>query len=191
MDITRIGIKLFLANPKVHVESVVQVFHAWIQQQALAGNLLIDVADYLHVPTGPGVVLIGHEANYAIDGGLPGVGLLYQRKRPMEEGDLKGRLAHAFREALSAAWLLEREEKLKWGFDLWQMQIRIADKLNAPNTAETFGRLKPEIEGFLKGMLGGVEFTLEQNGDERVAFEVMVRVKKLETVEMLLSRVQV
>ena len=63
MDSSRIGIKLFLANPKVHLEDVVTVFHSWIQQQALAGTLLIDVADYLHVPTGPGIVLVAHEAN--------------------------------------------------------------------------------------------------------------------------------
>src|SRR3954471_23499207 len=112
MDSHRIGIKLFLSTPPAHPEAVVPVFHSWIQQQALAGNLLIDVADYLHVPSGPGIVLVGHEANFSTDQAEPGYGLLYQRKRPLEEASFAGRLGHAFRAALGAAWLLEQDPKV-------------------------------------------------------------------------------
>jgi hypothetical protein len=192
MDSSRIGIKLFLANPKVHLEDVVTVFHSWIQQQALAGTLLIDVADYLHVPTGPGIVLVAHEANYATDQADPGTGLLYQRKRPLPEADLAGRLAHAFRDALSAAWLLEQDPKLgpAWKFDTRRIHLRIADKLNAPNSAETFAALKPELTAFFAKLLGTSEFVLEHYSDARVPFEVRVAAKDLQPVESLLTRVQ-
>src|SRR3982750_4095688 len=130
MDTSRIGIKLFLTAAPAHPEAVVPVFHSWIQQQALAGNLLIDVADYPHVPTGPGVVLVAHEANFSTDQAEPGPGLLYQRKRPFEETTFDGRLAHAFRDALGAAWLIEQEPKLAgWKFDTRRIHVRLADKL--------------------------------------------------------------
>lgn len=192
MDAYRIGIKLFLANPNAHLEKTVPVFHSWIQQQALAGNLLIDVADYLHVPSGPGVVLVGHEANYATDQAEPGAGLLYQRKRPLPEGDFAGRLAHAFRDALSAAWLLEQDPKLgpAWKFDTRRIHVRLADKLNAPNTAATFAAIKPELTAFFTKLLGTSAFSLEHYSDDRVPFEVRVAAQNFQPVETLLARVQ-
>ena len=42
------------------------VFHQWIRD-SVCPEMLIDVADYRHVPAGPGVMLIGHEANYSLD----------------------------------------------------------------------------------------------------------------------------
>ena len=190
MDSSRIGIKLFTANPSTHLEDVVPVFHSWIQQQALAGQLLIDVADYLHVPQGPGVVLVGHEANYATDQAEPGLGLLYQRKRALPEGDLGGRLAHAFRDALSAAWLLEQDAKLgpTWKFDTRRLLVRVADQLAAPNTAETFAAMKPELTAFLTKLLGTSEFAVEHYAAPN--FEVRVTAKTYQSVESLLSRVQ-
>ena len=44
-------------------------------------ELLIDVANYAHVPKGPGVVLIGHGSDYFMDEGEGRLGLLYNRKR--------------------------------------------------------------------------------------------------------------
>lgn len=44
---------------------VVATFHEWIASHAL-GEVLIDVADYSHVPGGPGVVLIGYDYNYSV-----------------------------------------------------------------------------------------------------------------------------
>lgn len=192
MDAYRIGIKFFLANPNAHLEDTVPVFHSWIQQQAIPGTLLIDVADYLHVPTGPGVVLVAHEANYATDQADPGTGLLYQRKRPLPEADLAGRLAHAFRDALTAAWLLEKDANLgpAWRFDTRRIHLRLADKLNAPNTAATFASLKPELTAFFTKLLGTSDFSLEHYSDARVPFEVRLATKNFQPVENLLARVQ-
>ena len=192
MDSSRIGIKLFLSDPNPDLHQVVGVFHSWIQHQALAGNLLIDVADYLHVPTGPGVVLVSHEANYSTDLADPGAGLLYQRKRTLPEGDLAGKLAHAFREALGAAWLLEQDAKLspKWKFDTKRIHLRIADKLHAPNTPATFAALKAELTAFFAKLLGTSDFVLEHYKDERVTFEVRLAAKTSQPVEDLLARVQ-
>jgi hypothetical protein len=192
MDSSRIGIKLFLPNAHPHLEDVVPVFHSWIQQQALAGNLLIDVADYLHVPSGPGIVLVAHEANYSTDQADPGTGLLYQRKRTLPETTLDARLAHAFRDALSAAWLLEQDAKVgaAWKFDTRRIHLRIADKLHAPNTPATFASLKPDLTAFFAKLLGTPDFALEHYTDDRVTFEVRLTTKSAQSVETLLARVQ-
>ncbi|MBY0396577.1 MAG: hypothetical protein K2X91_08940, partial [Thermoleophilia bacterium] len=80
-DAVRIGVKLYAEDPAaVRPDRFIPVFHGWIQRGAVPG-LLIDVADYAHVPQGPGVMLIGHEADHAIDLGEGRPGVLYQRKR--------------------------------------------------------------------------------------------------------------
>jgi hypothetical protein len=38
---------------KIDLEAVIPVFHRWIQEQ-IFDELLLDVANYSHVPDGPG-----------------------------------------------------------------------------------------------------------------------------------------
>src|SRR3954452_22308966 len=84
-------------------EAFVVVFHNWIKKKLLP-ELMIDVANYGHVPKGPGVALIGHGSDYFIDEAEGRFGLLYSRKRtPPDAAD---RAADAFRRALHAAALL-------------------------------------------------------------------------------------
>lgn len=47
----RFQIRATLSHSAFEKESIVKMFHRWIQQAAVPG-LLIDVADYLHVPDG-------------------------------------------------------------------------------------------------------------------------------------------
>ena len=103
-DIVRIGAKLYAENPGVIVpDDYVGLFHTWIQRRFLDGTP-IDVADYKHVPDGPGIMLIGHEADRALDMGEGRPGVLYQRKREGEgthqelnESDLKRLIREAGR----------------------------------------------------------------------------------------------
>ena len=78
---------------------------------------MVDVADYTHVPDGPGVVLVCHDAIYSLDTGGGELGLLYSRRRethPSVQGiaSLDDRLTSVFRRALSACARLERERDL-------------------------------------------------------------------------------
>src|SRR4051812_16123636 len=62
MDAHKLQLKIFLTPESartVDVEALIPVFHRWIKQRALP-ELTIDIANYGHVPQGPGVVLIGH-----------------------------------------------------------------------------------------------------------------------------------
>ncbi len=64
----KLSIKLFADGvPSVAPDAFVPVFHSWIRDNALPGHLLIDVADYAHVPDGPGTLIVSHEANIHLD----------------------------------------------------------------------------------------------------------------------------
>ena len=66
------------------------------------------MADYAHVPDGPGVMLIGHEADRSLDLGEGRPGVLYQRKRD-GEGSLEDRFAAAITAADGIADELEAD----------------------------------------------------------------------------------
>ena len=61
---------------EIELEKLVPVFHQWIREKKIPDELLIDVADYAHVPQGPGVVLIDQEQAAADKGKAHSEGLL-------------------------------------------------------------------------------------------------------------------
>jgi len=149
----RLQLKLYL-EPSEHfeVEALIPVFHRFIRDQVIK-ELLIDVVDYSHVPDGPGVVLIGHAADYYI-GTLDGAyGLVYSRKRggPGPEA----RLEDALRRLINAARLLEQENGLKLRFKSAELSLRLTDRLHAPNDDATFAASKAEVEALFARVYGG------------------------------------
>src|SRR5580658_6815669 len=118
MNLQHVNVKLLLQNAKeAKLEPLIPVFHSWIENQN-GGELLIDVADYTHVPAGPGVVLIGHEGNYSVDNAGNRLGVRYNRKAAVD-GNNQESLAQAARAALLACLRLETEPRLdgKFRFD--------------------------------------------------------------------------
>src|SRR4051812_7576093 len=102
MDAQKLQLKIFVnadAAPSIDREAFIAIFHRWIKDRTLP-ELMIDVANYAHVPEGPSVALIGHGADYFIDEAEGRLGLLYNRKRsspPAAErlDDLARRTFHA------------------------------------------------------------------------------------------------
>jgi hypothetical protein len=137
----RISVKIFASNPDaLNLEAVAPVFQRWIQQKRVEG-VLIDVADYRHVPEGPGILLIAHEGDYAVNefDGRPGVQYMVKIH---EEASLPDLLRLAFRRALAAAQLLETESTLGGlRFNTGDLQINFVDRLNVPNTEASFNAL--------------------------------------------------
>ena len=84
MDLHKFGIKFFAADAeRIDILKLIPIYHRWIQQSALE-DLLIDVADYSHVPAGPGVMLIAHEGNYALDETGHERGVVYYSKHKLD-----------------------------------------------------------------------------------------------------------
>jgi hypothetical protein len=184
MNVQHINIKFFLENPEaVKLEDFSAVFNGWIQRH-VTEELLIDVADYLHVKNGPGLMLIGHEADYSLDNRAGRLGLLYNRKAQLE-GSTQDKLAQAARAAFTAARLLETENGLK--FSGQEIQLIINDRLLAPNTAATFAALEPELRTFFDKLFNGAEYTMSNDTDPRERFTVNVKAATRFDVQTLLQ----
>lgn len=161
MNLQRVCIKLF-TEPSVDFDDgrLIEIFHDWIRAGTDLGTL-IDVADYRHVPGGPGVMLITHEGNFALDRCGWRRGLLYQRKTALP-GDLGQRLAGATRFALAACRLLQGEARLGGAlvFSTREVLIVANDRLLAPNTDDAYRALEPHLR-FLGDVLYG-DFDLQR-----------------------------
>jgi hypothetical protein len=162
----RINAKLFVTDETaVSLTAIVPVFHRWIQTQAVPG-LLIDVADYKHVQDGPGILIIGHEGDYALDQENGRSGLLYTRKREWPTPAFKERLRLVVWLAVQAAQILAADETLDLNFRTDEIQLSFPDRLNVPNTPETLAALQDDIIAVLAEIYGTSEITLATVSDD-------------------------
>ena len=180
MDSVKVDLKLFLQEAsRVDSEEFIPVFHNWIQDQRL-DELLIDVVDYRHVHDGPGVILIAHDAHYAIDTSEGRLGLLYSRRRethPTRSAIQGGteRLHSVVQCALQAGLALETEPslrgRLKFRGD--EFLLRINDRLVSPSL-EAVDDLKAQIQPVLSSLYPHGPVEVEGNGraDSRLAITI-------------------
>jgi hypothetical protein len=185
MQAHKLQVKLFLEGDKPALEPFIPVFHDWIKHRRIP-ELLIDVANYAHVPKGPGVALIGHEGDYYIDDTDGRAGLLYSRKReppPPEE-----RLPDVFRRALTAALLLEKEPALALRFRTDELLFRINDRLLAPASEATFAEVRPALDAFCARLFGGSGYKLALAGTPRQLFSVRITSESKSDLAALLGR---
>jgi|tagenome__1003787_1003787.scaffolds.fasta_scaffold20347017_2 hypothetical protein len=193
LDATKLQVKLFAdmgtlgGSPprKLALEPFIPVFHDWIKNHRLP-ELLIDVANYAHVPKGPGVVLIGHQGDYYIDEQDGRPGLLYSRKRqaPIAEE----RLADVFRRALHAALLLEGEKTVDLRFRTDELLFRINDRLLAPPGEETFAAWRPSLDALAARLHAGAPSKLALVGGPKELFSVRLTTDGKADLRTLLDR---
>jgi hypothetical protein len=174
-DVQHVNVKLFATEgSSVRWPDLIPIFHRWIQEQAVDG-MLIDVADYAHVPAGPGVLLVAHDAFYSVDNRENRLGFLYNRRAALD-GSLTDKLNQAWTSAVRAAGKLESEASLggTLRFDMQSCEVFVNDRLVAPNTQETFERLSPAITDFFTERFA-IPVVLDWKADPRQLFRVRVR----------------
>jgi hypothetical protein len=181
----RLQLKLFL-EPSAHfeLEALVPVFHRFIRDQVI-NELMIDVVDYSHVPDGPGVVLIGHVADYyvgAMDGAF---GLVYSLKRGTAPA--QARLEDALRRVLNVARLLEQESGLNLRFKSGELSLRLTDRLHAPNDDATFASVRAEVEQLFARVYGG-SVAVERLRSERGPLSLAINTGSSPSLEALLEK---
>jgi hypothetical protein len=140
--------------------------------------MLIDVADYSHVPGGPGILLIGHEAIYGLDLGHNRLGLLYSRKAS-GGGTPQERLRQAYEAARDACRMLEQEPEFrgKLVFREDEVELVLNDRLLYPNTEETWQSVRSEIESFFDVVYGRGRYTITRAAESRERFRMNVNRK--------------
>ena len=188
MELNHINVKLLVKNPEeVDLEPVVPVFHNWIQGQ-IYDEQLLDVADYRHVPAGPGVILIGLQGDYSVDNTNNRLGVRYNRKAVID-GDNQDRLKQAARAALNACQRLEEEASLqgKLRFNGQDVEVFINDRLTAPNREEIREALKSDFQSFANQLFGKNEYSLSYGSDPRRLFTVSLKASQTIPVTELLA----
>jgi hypothetical protein len=169
MDSSKLVLKIYADPSATSVKPVdtVPVFHSWIQKQLVKDHLLIDVADYSHVPDGPGTVLVSHEANFYLDELDGRLGLSYSRKQALP-GTLADRLHFVRGALLDAAKLLAADATIagRIEFRPGEFTFKINDRLLGPNTPATFEAVRPDLQRVFEGA------KLEPRFDGKRLFEV-------------------
>lgn len=151
----RIQVTLFAASHDFELVDIIPIFHGWIREKTVPG-LLIDVADYKHVPNGPGILLIGHEGDYGLAQRHGRLRLSHTRKlcRTAPEGSalpLKEEVTAAVNALELAAAALEAEPTLGLHFSRATVEVALLDRLRTPNSAAASAQLLPSVQTALGG----------------------------------------
>ena len=186
MEPTRFQVKVYAKSGDIDLDKLVPVFHEWIRIKKIPDELLIDVADYAHVPQGPGVVLIGHQSDYYLDVADDRPGLLYSRKRGFD-GDFEAGIEDAFRRALRACQMLEAESGLQFEFETSEVLFRVQDRLRAPNEDSTYEAYEPALKKTTSTFFGN-SASFERVGGPREAFAVRISTGSSGSVGEALAR---
>ena len=179
MELQHVNVKIFVEDDDVvDPERFIGAFHRWIRDRVL-DELLIDVADYRHVPDGPGILLAGHDALYSMDHTGGRWGLRYNR-RTVLEGSNEDRIRQAFEAAAWACALLEEElrDDAPVRFSRTEFEVFVNDRALAPNTPETYAAYKADLEAFARSLLGSEDFELEHHKGSHNRLAVTVHLGK-------------
>ena len=188
ITLQHVNVKLLAGDPAgVDLDPLIPIFHDWIRDRVFE-ELLLDIADYRHVPQGPGVMLIGHQANYSVDNTDNRLGVRYNRKAALD-GTNQDRLRQAARSALVAFQRLESEPSLngKLRFGGRDLELFVNDRALAPNDDATRVAAQPELHAFFGKLFQGADYALTHETEPRRLFSVRVSTAKAFSVAELLA----
>ncbi|MBI1367243.1 MAG: hypothetical protein GC162_01170 [Planctomycetes bacterium] len=189
MQLQRISAKFYLADPRsLDLAKITPVFHRWIRAAAVEG-MLIDVATYAHLPDGPGIVLVGHEGDYAIDMSEGRPGFRYERKRDRAES-VRDQLRLVLRLALigAAKMIDDHDPHGPVPIRSDEALITISDRLRAPNTDAAFKTLRSDIEAVLSEIYGETHVMIQREaGEPSAPLRIRVSAPKALSIAALAS----
>lgn len=126
----RLAVRFPLRSRIADLEPAIKVFHRCLQRGWLEGALL-DVADYRHVPSGPGVLLVGHD----VDLGLEHDQLVLTRKRSADD-DVATQLTDLLRIAATAVEAFAYDGTLQVDADLGRVEVTLLDRALAADLGD-------------------------------------------------------
>ena len=190
MNVQALSLKVFVSGKlRFDPELLIPIFHEWIRVGKLPGRLLIDVADYRHVPDGPGVMIIGDGVHIGFDSGEGKPGIVYSMKRD-QPGPIGTKLEDLFVSTLTVCKLLLAEPSLsgKISFRTDNMQLAVMSRLYAPNTEETLEAITPSLLRFSKRLYLDQEVRVKLVAPAPAPFSVTLEANESHAVDVLLGR---
>ncbi|MGE0158069.1 MAG: hypothetical protein AB7T31_01585 [Gemmatimonadales bacterium] len=185
-----LSVKLFVEDPAaVDLEELIPVFHRWIKEDRLEGEMPIDVAGYAHVPKGPGVVLICDHSHYYFDerGGRPGI---KYRGRRVQRGTGEEGITKAFACVLRAAALLEKDPSLgkRYRFRTDTVELGINDRLHAPSDERTLAAVRPAVASAVRAVYGKPAKSITLASGPREPFLARIEMAESPKISALLEQ---
>lgn len=152
MRLQRISVLMTVTTPPAGIESLAPVFRDWVREHRLTGSAV----DVMTEPGGQRhaeVVLVGMEGDVAVQDTGRRTVLRYTLKRA-RDGEAAQHIVLALGRLLEAAGEVERDTGLL--VDRSSVTVYIADRRNAPNTAQVRGSLQSEVVSAVTSTLGFV-----------------------------------
>lgn len=167
MNPARLSVRFAVESVPDDLEPAIRVFHRFIQRGLVEG-LILDVADYRHVPTGPGVLLMGHDVDY----GVGAAGFTVLRKR--SAGDPAGtQLRDALRMGLGAIEAIADDGELTATFDPSRFTVTVPER-RLGTREQVLAGLRAEVEPVVAELYGPDVTVVPLDGDARQAADVRV-----------------
>ncbi|MYB53392.1 MAG: hypothetical protein F4X77_14525 [Acidobacteriia bacterium] len=163
-DLQRIDVKLLLdCPPDPDLDQFLVIFDRWRKADDHPADW-VDLADYAHMPGGPGILIAGKRDTFSVNLNPPGPGLLTSVRRGLE-GSLEDRFREALRRALefNAAIMAEPEFPAEFSAREGAWEIYVNDRLGFPNTDPTDRVVRPAVAA----ALGVVPESLTRDLDSR------------------------
>jgi len=164
-DIQKINVKISLASA-VDADRLLPVFGRWRLEE---GEEIVDLADYCHVPEGPGVLLVSKRWHFGIDfADWPG--LFYSSRAASSDpaqrlsGDLESRVSSVFRACVEkSVKLLAEPELADVSAACDKIEIIFNDRLLMPNDAPTAALAEPAVRALCDEVWGAGESELRHD----------------------------
>ena len=149
-DLQRIDVKLLLDVPSSpDLDQFLVIFDRWRKDEGHPADW-VDLADYAHLASGPGILIAGKRDTFAVNLNPPGPGLLTSVR-----GGLEGSLEDRFREALrrarefNTAVMAEPEFPAEFAVREGAWEIYLNDRLGYPNTDQMDRMVRPAVASAL------------------------------------------
>lgn len=175
----RLSVRFPAEEGPADLEPAIGVFHRFIQRGQVEG-LILDVADYRHVPAGPGVLLVGHDVDYGINGDA----FTVVRKRSADS-PARTQLRDALRMGLGALDAISDDGEIAATFDRSRFTVTVPDRRLGPPDAAA-AALHAEVEPLVTELYGAdATITPVGTDDPRHAAALRVQVAPAASAEVL------
>ena len=173
-DLQRIDVKVLARAPEpAPLDPILTVFDRWRKEEDAPSDW-IDLADYAHMPQGPGVMMAGKREHFAVDTNEPGVGILdadSQGAGRDRRGALCGGVPPAF-DVRRRRLMGEAEWPAAIEVDGGRWVIAVNDRLQFPNNDATDAELKAGLVGGARSGVRRGRLSTHARGESRAAVRV-------------------
>lgn len=188
-DLQRIAVKIHAEGAAgMSLDPLLVVFGRW-RGEPEHPEQWVDLADYAHIPRGPGIVLVGKRANFSFEQGGSGPGFLYASKTDLSGDDeqrLRAVLGRCFQLAARLAGEPEFPGRVRPCPE--SLDLIFNDRLATPNLIETDRRLRPSVTAALDRLYGSGAWQMAAETDPGQRFGFAIRSRHPLALETLAAR---